>query len=273
MTTTHPKTRMVADSNYLARPQLAEFLAASSLHFVVLTEFASIEAYKGDTLRSIFPSMAVLQQFPKQVIVLKGSQLTSPLVDSVSNPQLRLIDSDQTAGFPGFCQALTGPISDHVKRDLLSKGRLASTHMDRMVRDAEGLARSLPEVLSIYDEGELRTLRKQEGLEPLLARKVMQQVMVLSAVMLKSAQIHRVPSFDELLDTLVFRESLCIYIWALRTLQGTSPTNPARIRNDMVDSSFAAYATFFDGLLSADALPNTIYATAMNWMSTLKKAK
>src|SRR5260370_39436282 len=128
---TYPKTRMVVDSNYLTRPELAEFLAASPLHFVVLTEFASIEAYKGDTLRSIFPSMAVLQQFPKQVIVLKGSLLTSPLIDNVSNPQRRLIDAAQTANFPTFCQALMGPISAHIKRDLLSKGQSASAHMDR----------------------------------------------------------------------------------------------------------------------------------------------
>jgi len=63
----------------------------------VLTEFAAIESYKGATLRSVFLNMAVLSEFPNQVIVLKGAELTQTLIDRISNPQLRLTDPSQTA--------------------------------------------------------------------------------------------------------------------------------------------------------------------------------
>ena len=82
-----PKKRFVVDTNYLARPELRDWLAASGLHHVVLTEFASIESYKGDTLNTLLPNMVVLTQFPRQVIVLKGAELTHGLIDEVSHPR------------------------------------------------------------------------------------------------------------------------------------------------------------------------------------------
>lgn len=271
MTVKVPKVRLVADTNYLTRKELREFLAASRLHYVVLTEFAAIESYKGDTLRSIFPNMAVLAEYSRQVIVLKGAELTQSLIDRVSNPQLRLIDPAQTAGFPRFAEALRNP-NPRIRRELLKKGAYASAHMERMIGDASSLARVLPDVLSIYNQTEQRFLRKQTSLPNELARKVMQQIMVLAATRLRSARVRRAPSFDELLDTLIFRESVCTYIWSLRTMQGTYPTNPLKIRNSVVDCSFAAYATFFDGLLTAEPMPMDVYRTAMHWLMSIRNA-
>jgi hypothetical protein len=141
--------------------------------------------------------------------------------------------------------------------------------MQRMIVDAASLAQALPDVLSIYNEAEQKCLRKQENLPDELARKVMQ---VLACVRLKGAPVARAPSFDELLDTLVFRESLCTYIWSLRTMQGTYRTNPSKIRNSVVDCSFAAYATYFDGLLTAEQMPMDTYRTAMHWLTSIRAA-
>jgi hypothetical protein len=64
-------TRMVVDSNALQSPQLQDYLSKSTNNFAVLTDYAAMEAYKGNTLASIFRSMALLADFPRQVIVLK----------------------------------------------------------------------------------------------------------------------------------------------------------------------------------------------------------
>jgi hypothetical protein len=40
---------------------------------VVLTDYAALEAYKGDTLASIYSRMEILVQYPKQVNVLKDT--------------------------------------------------------------------------------------------------------------------------------------------------------------------------------------------------------
>ena len=64
--------RMVVDSNYLQCPELRQYLERSSENIAVLTDYASMEAYKGDTLTSIYKSMAILSEFPHQTEILRG---------------------------------------------------------------------------------------------------------------------------------------------------------------------------------------------------------
>ncbi|MEA2909876.1 MAG: hypothetical protein QOJ15_1957 [Bradyrhizobium sp.] len=52
-----------------------------------------------------------------------------------------------------------------------------------------------------------------------------------------------------------------------------SPSNPTNIRSDVIDTTYAAYATFFDGLLSNDRLPNEIFAIAYDLLKAMKEAK
>ena len=138
--------------------------------------------------------------------------------------------------------------SAYVRERLVELGGHANETMANMTEEAAKLAELIPEVLSIYDEKEQRILRTQESLPRDLAHKVMREVMISSALRFRAAKVTRAPTFNGVLDTLVFRESLCIYIWTIRTLKGRSPTNSDKIRNPVVDCSFAAYATFFDGL-------------------------
>ncbi len=70
--------RLIIDSNQLQSEALRAYLAKSKSNFAVLTDYASMEAYKGDTLVSIYKSMATLCDFPTQVIVLKGTRKSGP---------------------------------------------------------------------------------------------------------------------------------------------------------------------------------------------------
>ena len=69
--------KLVIDSNQLQTSQFREFLSRSPSNLAVLPDFAAMEAYKGDSLKTIFKSMVVLADFPEQVIVLKGSASTA----------------------------------------------------------------------------------------------------------------------------------------------------------------------------------------------------
>lgn len=40
---------------------------------------------------------------------------------------------------------------------------------------------------------------------------------------------------------------------------GAEDVKPEKLRNDMVDVTFATYATFFDGILSCDKKTNQLY--------------
>src|SRR5690348_16348450 len=54
------------------------------------------------------------------------------------------------------------------------------------------------------------------------------------------------------------------YLVALRWMSvgGAKNVKPEKIRNDIIDCTYAAYATYFQGLLSDDAGANEIYPDA-----------
>jgi len=67
--------RKVIDSNFMQKEKLRSYLAASTENYAVLTDYAATEAYKGDTLASIFHSMEIVADYPKQAIVLKAKSI------------------------------------------------------------------------------------------------------------------------------------------------------------------------------------------------------
>src|ERR1700730_4626216 len=98
--------RMVVDSNYLQKEKLRSYLAASTDNYAVLTDYAAMEAYKGDTLTSIFHSMAIVADYPKQVIILKATPIICGLTGREAASQESLIDESLTRGFPEYCHHL-----------------------------------------------------------------------------------------------------------------------------------------------------------------------
>jgi hypothetical protein len=69
----------VVDSNLLQTGALRKYLNASTENRVVVAPFVAMEAYKGDTLKSIYSSMRILCGYPRQVVILKGASVVCGL--------------------------------------------------------------------------------------------------------------------------------------------------------------------------------------------------
>ncbi len=65
------------------RGELRAYLAASPANKAVITDYAAMEAHKGDTLNSIYKSMEILCEFSRQVVILK-STLARPIPDAAN---------------------------------------------------------------------------------------------------------------------------------------------------------------------------------------------
>ena len=264
-------TRTVVDSNYLQREELRNYLAASTGNYVVLCDYAAMEAYKGDTLVSIMQSMSVLRHFPWQVIVLKDTGAICLLTERTSAPEQRMIDESQTKGFAEFSLGLNLAERGHRRalEALLDHGRKASARMDELLANAARTAKSIPD-LKTYTDNELRMWRKGSEISDGLFDKIGNNVLWLTAETFRLFKVPKLPKYQEVLDTYLFRAALCFHVWNLELASGPPMTNTVRVRNDMIDSNFAAYATFFDGLLSADKRANSIYANAMKILIRLR---
>jgi hypothetical protein len=85
--------------------------------------------------------------------------------------------------------------------------------------------------------------------------KFIKDILVIAAYMFRDhPKVTKWPGAAELLNTFIFRIALCVYLLAVRWISvgGAKSARADRLRNDMVDMNFAAFATYFDGLLTAD---------------------
>jgi hypothetical protein len=91
--------RKIADRNYLQSPKLRDYLAESRKNRVILTDYAAMEAFKGDAFLNIVTATEIIREFPKQVVVLKSTSVISTLKGRRCGFTRRMVDRDQTRGF------------------------------------------------------------------------------------------------------------------------------------------------------------------------------
>ena len=259
--------RKVVDSNFLRSNALREYLSKSSKNFVVVTDYACMEVYKSNSIDSICRSMEILAQYPKQVIVLKGTSVVCGLKGRRAGLQRRLIDDQQTQEFREFCRHLItarhGDLS--IQRQLLEHGRAATANINRIQADSANLLNAISAYANDFTDTEVRVLRKGLPFTKEMADKFIRNVLLIAGNMFKDhPRVKKFPKAKEFPNTFIFRAALCAYLLTLRWISdgGAQSAKPAKMRNDIVDVSFAAYATFFDGVLTKDKKLRGIYERA-----------
>jgi hypothetical protein len=257
--------RKVVDRNYLQSPELRSYLGAWRKHRVVLTDYAAMEAFKGDALANIASATEILREFPKQVIVLKSTSSVATLKGRRCGFTRRMIDRDQTKGFPNWCEltarALAG--DKHLQQQIIENGMEADAHLYRMRDEQENYAGNLEAMAKRFSDAELKALRKHDPISEEMFSKIQTHVLEIAASLFDvHPHISEIPPARELPYRLIFRYAMAGYLVALRWMSvgGAKNVNPEKIRNDIVDANYAAYATYFQGLLSDDAGANDIYA-------------
>jgi len=269
--------KVVVDSNQLQENALRHFLGASAQHVAVLTDYASMEAYKGDTLANIYERMAILSEFPRQVVVLKGTMQACGMSGRLSGLQRRLIDAKQTQGFPRYCEDLRrAKLGDRPRQQaLVALGLEASSHLDRMLSDARGIASAIGDISKLYSKAERLSVREGFNCSDEMFDKMVRHIIHVSGCLFGAhPAVRSFPSYAELPNTFLFRVSLCLYLlaldWGVRG--GVKDVRSERLRNDVVDMNFVAFATYFDGLLTVDAKAKRIHDEARLWLQALFRA-
>lgn len=240
----------------------------------VLTDYAAMEAHKGDTLISIFRSMEVLCDFPDQVLVLKSTRVACGLRGRSAGLQRRLIDERQSREFPAYVRSLLSAKKGDPRflRAILDHGRNATAHIDQILQDAETIGQAIEAISQLHTKEERAAYRNNGEFPPGMVDKVVKNVMhVAGSLFANHPNINRWPSYAELPNTFIFRYSLCMYLLALdwAAMGGVENASSEKLRNDAIDMNFAAYGTYFDGLLTSDSKAARIHQEAGIWLSAL----
>jgi hypothetical protein len=260
----------VVDSNFLQCEALRGYLSKSPENHVVMTDYAFMEAYKAVTLDMLYRSMEILSQYPKQVIVLKGTQTVRLLTGRPAQLQRRLIDVKGTREFARFCRHLAAARlgNRELEGRLLYRARAARHQMSRIDTDAEEFGAVLDAITNLFSDREQKIIRTGLPYTEVMGKKLVSHITLMAAMLCRRHLPEiKPPSAAEIRNMYLFRVALCMHVLAHRWISvgGVGGTKAEKIRNDLIDVSFAAYATYFDGIFSSDKKVNEIYGKAM-WL-------
>ncbi|WP_447761262.1 hypothetical protein [Sphingopyxis panaciterrae] len=265
--------RIVIDSNRMQSDELRAFLSLSSDNIAVLTDYAAMEAFQGNSLVSIQASWTVLRDFPRQVLVLKGTRAAALVDPRAPGMGKRLVSKSETKAVADFAalldRAATGNRS--VQTQLLQRGRWADDHMQSMLSKAGDMNLSISEFSAFFTEPELKRMRKNEPWKPETGTKFLELVDHLTVNSFEALPDKpKWPNDKNLVDHFLYRHTLTYVVYMTRLIQRGAVTRKAKFaRNDAVDVIFATYATFFNGLMTADDEASAIHHIARGMLKQI----
>lgn len=261
--------KKVIDANYFRIQEFHDYLSSDSNNIAVFTDFACMESYKGTPTITIHESLKIISKFPKQIVILKGTQDITHLT-CVPFSTSQFIDQEQTNNFSKFCRylnmakngnkTLNDQIEDH--------GREANAHFKKMLNEAESLGETYSLIRNTYTSDELRELRdfsNKNDFSDQTIKKIITGISLLSKSLYEGYPVEiTIPSQADYPNSYIFRFAVCGYFLAISRIVsgGANDAKPEKLRNDIVDISYATYASYFDGLLTNDKRLQWIYEEA-----------
>jgi hypothetical protein len=248
--------KCVIDSNQMRTEKLRQFLSKSHRNMAVLPDFVAMEAYKGNSLITIFESMSVLSDFPEQVVVLKRTSKVLLLQGKSKGLQQRLIDKTQTRKFQKFIRDLNLAKNGDVffQKQIIEHGHAASEHFEIMRNEALKMS----DAIQTFGKKSYATKEDRAALrsrEKHIIDKVVHEVMEIAGGIFRelSGKV-KLPSYSELGNTFIFRSSFIYYLNGLErfSLGQLNSMKPKDLQNDFVDMMIVTYGTYFDGLMTSD---------------------
>jgi hypothetical protein len=208
--------------------------------------------------------MSILMQYPRQVIVLKGTKTVCGLSGKVAGLSRRMIDQSTTREFERFCSyiGLAQQGDQWQIEQLEERGREAEKQIYAVQKGGQGITEYFQIFESQFSKQEIRDIRQGEPYQRSTIKKFVALVALFAG---ESYEIHpstsKWPKPHEWPHTFIYRNSIVKYVYFFRWIQNGSPStiNEVKVRNDLIDMNFATYATFFDGLMTKDKKLEELY--------------
>jgi len=268
--------RKVIDIGAAQAPMLGDYLSKSSKNFIVICDAAQMEMLKGDAILNIRKSLEVAARYPDQVLVLKHDREIAKLDPRPKGLQNRLICAGQTKVFPVICQSIFSNFSNKngLTDHILNEQKPIVEYFDNLKNQLGTFRSVMDEAKRKYTVEELKHLRKQEPFPAIPLRVIAEEVFGGSAKLLISALgSNRLPSIENTPFSIQFRLALCHRLLVFKWIQkgGYENMTQEKYGNDFTDMSYAAYATFFDDLVTKDQKLMNIYLTAKRLLADMLK--
>jgi hypothetical protein len=212
-------------------------------------------------------STRILSKFPGQIFILKSFVELAQLGPIDPNLRFEMVDWKLSRAFGELCAQIrkAGTGDQRMKAHFLQRAADAQRHLDLM-RDNNPHLVQLIKVLRKHTGDDLLKARRREARMPgpdgVRLLKSMEYMAIRFSRNLKLAE--PLPDDPALASRcLIFRLAIAIRLLALRWAEhggGVADARPERLRNDFVDLTYGAVATYWDGFLTMDKKAFDIYS-------------
>lgn len=264
--------RKVVDSNYLQDKELHKYLS-NPKNEIVLCDQVSCEAIGSDMCKSL----ETISKYPAQVLILKRTQNLLSISLKSKGLQRRLVCSSDTKNF----RELSKKIANTNRRDegfnfqCIEMKSEAEAELHRIRSGAENMAGSIIKYFSSLSKSEKNLLRAGPPYDSQTLSLIFKNIEEMTVFMFsKKVEFTKSKYFTEFWNSYLFRSGVCGYFlfqeWFLAG--GLKDVKAKTMMNDLLDAQIAAYATYFDGLLSRDKKIQRIYAISNYFISKTANA-
>ena len=261
------RVKKVVDAGSLRTPELESYLSKSAGNFAIITEFATLEMFYGDVDVNFRRSLAIICRFPQQVIILKSNAKISKMTPRPRGLQKRLQDEAKTQNFVKFCRLLSRDEipNQYLRQNIMDYGEFAREWRDRFTRQTVSIRAAITNLEKQIAPNDLKALRSGQLASPAFTEQAIRNIMGVTALHFRDVvRANPMPDSDQALFTFPFRYAVCTYALSLKWVIDGGHSNAGRpkLRNDYIDMTYAAYATFFDGLITKDRKLQAIHAAS-----------
>ncbi|MNS01482.1 hypothetical protein D3C72_327650 [compost metagenome] len=256
----------VIDSNMLQSDELRRYLGRGREHLAVLPDFVWYELYKQESMEGLRLGLSVLGDYPDQVILLQPAGYISRLNPAVAGEVERLIMNDSPGDITELVRVVRseGPVDETAAAQLRIYWSWARTLRPSLIEGASDIAQSYPEMQEqMFDEKQIRIIRTNGKYSEEMFATIFGAAFQLWETFAAEHQIEW-EGLDEAVVSraYLFRFSLGLIINLLWWIRGGSQpvVRMDRLSNDMIDLSFAVYATYFDGFFTRDVKAGWVHA-------------
>ena len=255
--------RKIVDKNFIELGIIEEYLKKDN-HFIILTDFFMVETLKGEGFTNLFKTFKIVSKYPNRVLILNSMKKIINIRSlNLSGMQRKLIDHQQSSAFPGFCKILYSNINDAEKIDILGlkeKKTLSNEFINSNIKKIEKIREATYELIKQFSRKELVDFFELDLVSHDFFKKIARHTLILTFKIMERNDV-RIDNYSIIKNTYYFRFSLAMTIlimqWIFNSKQvGTKDT---KLSNDIMDMSYVALATYFDGVLTNDSNLKYIY--------------
>lgn len=265
----------IIDVGYLRDERVEAYLKDDVNNLLAFTDFACMEVLKGGVLYNIKKSLEIVAKYANQILILKSMPKIMKVDYNSKNFRETFIDKEQTLTFPEFCIRVSRVDDSDTEfaEDLLKRSRDATKCLNEIIGNAALMLKAIKAYNQKMDQDFLKYIRTGKKWRINEYQYACTQVLeVCKKLFEMNINKTQLPEKENFLNHYIFRHTLSNYLLVLKWLidHGWTSYPDVKMRNDSVDMTYVAFATYFDGVLSKDKKINSIYPKVIDFVGFLE---